>query len=50
LPFQFGVDNVSLDTSVTVPEPGSIALLGLGLVAFWYGCNFQPKKKDNSNT
>lgn len=50
LPFQFGVDNVSLDTSVSVPEPGSIALLGLGLVVFWYGCNFQPKKKDNSNT
>lgn len=44
-PFQFGVDNVSLDTSVSVPEPGSIALLGLGLVAFWYGFNFHPKKK-----
>lgn len=46
-PFQFGVDNVSLDTSVSVPEPGSIALLGLGLVAFWYGFNFHPKKKNN---
>ena len=49
-PLQFGVDNVSLDTSVSVPEPGSIALLGLGLVAFWYGCHVQPKKKDNRNT
>lgn len=44
-PFQLGVDNVSLDTPVSVPEPGSIALLGLGFVAFWYGCHVQLKNK-----
>ena len=47
LAFQFGVDNVSLDTSVSVPEPGSIVLLGLGLVAFWSGCHFHSQKKTN---
>ena len=35
-PFQFGVDNVALDTVVAaaVPEPASLLLLGTGLMAF----------------
>jgi hypothetical protein len=33
-PFQFGVDNVSLETGVTVPEPQSIQLIGTGLLLF----------------
>jgi len=32
--FQFGVDNVSLETGVTVPEPHSIQLIGTGLLVF----------------
>ena len=32
-PFQFGVDNVSLETTSAVPEPHSIPLLATGLLA-----------------
>ena len=32
-PFQFGVDNVSLETTSVVPEPHIIPLLGTGLLA-----------------
>lgn len=32
-PFQFGVDNVQLETASAVPEPQSILLLGTGILA-----------------
>jgi hypothetical protein len=32
-PFQFGVDNVSLETGTAVPEPGAIPLIGTGVLA-----------------
>src|SRR5262249_10368053 len=33
--FQFGVDNVSLDTTTPVPEPSSLLFVGSGLLALF---------------